>query len=232
MASEEEDHIGGGKGPKPTISKEDCVKGDQELSEFALEALIVLKVTVDQLHRRAAKASLERAALLTLSNSVAELFEGSEKPTAAMLRILEAVLVAVLEGTYPELPAPLATSETLRLIVGQRRLKAGDVTGARQVCKQLFDELENTDRKSWNYGNLVHDSNILNGFLALNDDRISDAAEALVRAAATPGSPQLNSFGPDLSLAWALLALGEDSAVLAYLKGVSKLWSPMTGISV
>jgi hypothetical protein len=41
----------------------------------------------------------------------------------------------------------------------------------------------------------------------------------------TPGSPQLNSFGPDMTLAKELLELGEQEAVMAYLKACSIFWA-------
>ena len=38
----------------------------------------------------------------------------------------------------------------------------------------------------------------------------------LIAAGRTPGSPQLNSFGPDMTLASELLELGESEVVLGY----------------
>jgi hypothetical protein len=46
-----------------------------------------------------------------------------------------------------------------------------------------------------------------------------------VRAGKTPGSPQLNSFGPDRDLARALLERGERAAVLAYLADCARFWT-------
>ena len=40
----------------------------------------------------------------------------------------------------------------------------------------------------------------------------------------TPGSPQLNSFGPDFMLDRELLEKGERAAVLAHLELVGKFW--------
>ena len=51
---------------------------------------------------------------------------------------------------------------------------------------------------------------------------------AELRAAGhTPGSPQLDSFGPDIRLAWDLLQRGQDQAVLDYLHDVARFWSPI-----
>ena len=45
-----------------------------------------------------------------------------------------------------------------------------------------------------------------------------------MRAGKTPGSPQLDSFGPDRDLARALLERGERTAVLAYLAECARFW--------
>ena len=42
---------------------------------------------------------------------------------------------------------------------------------------------------------------------------------------ATPGSPQLNSFGPNMSLASDLLQQGETEAVLAYFELCRVFWT-------
>lgn len=52
------------------------------------------------------------------------------------------------------------------------------------------------------------------------------AGQPGVRAAAgdTPGSPQLNSFGPNMTLARDLLQRGETAPVLAYFEQVRRFW--------
>ena len=44
------------------------------------------------------------------------------------------------------------------------------------------------------------------------------------RAGKTPGSPQLNSFGPNMMLAEALLEAGRKETVIEYLKLCGKFW--------
>ncbi|SFN71734.1 hypothetical protein SAMN05216289_1602 [Dokdonella immobilis] len=46
----------------------------------------------------------------------------------------------------------------------------------------------------------------------------------LLEAAKSPGSPQLDSFGPNMLLANELVAAGERDAVIAYLRGVQLFW--------
>ncbi len=51
------------------------------------------------------------------------------------------------------------------------------------------------------------------------------AKNHLLAAGATPGSPQLDSFGPQMQLAGELLAQGEKETVLQYLDLVARFWA-------
>ena len=69
------------------------------------------------------------------------------------------------------------------------------------------------------------------GLLALNQGNVKPASQYL-DAGSTPGSPQLNSFGPDMSLAQALLEKGERDTVLEYFcaaahrRWAGTIWTP------
>ena len=78
--------------------------------------------------------------------------------------------------------------------------------------------------KDWNYGNAVHDGNMVLGLVALKGGDRDRAAQYLQRAGGTPGSPQANSFGPNMSLAKKLFEAGERKAVLEYFKLCRKFW--------
>lgn len=83
--------------------------------------------------------------------------------------------------------------------------------------------------ENWNYGNAIHIGHTVLGLIALND---SDEITAIVELAAsgnTPGSPQLNSFGPTMQLAKALLRAGHVEPVLEYLEQCRAFWE-MGGI--
>ena len=79
--------------------------------------------------------------------------------------------------------------------------------------------------KDWNDGNAIHNSNEILGRIALKKGDIEAAKKHLSLAGDTPGSPQLNSFGPDLKLAEELFAVGEVDSVVSYLEACKKFWS-------
>jgi len=78
--------------------------------------------------------------------------------------------------------------------------------------------------KDWNYGNAIHDSNVVLGRLALREGDVAAAKARLIAAAQSKGSPQMNSFGPNVSLAKDLLEKGEKEAVIDYLNACKKFW--------
>jgi len=79
-------------------------------------------------------------------------------------------------------------------------------------------------KPDWNYGNLVHDVNAMLCLAALHAGDKKQADEYLFSAGRSPGSPQLDSFGPDFSYAAKMLKAGETNAVLQYLDLVGNFW--------
>ena len=77
---------------------------------------------------------------------------------------------------------------------------------------------------NWNYGNLIYNMHSLLGRIDLREGNLAGAKRHLAASASTPGSPQLNSFGPDFVLAAELLEKGERDAVLAHLDAVGVFW--------
>ncbi len=66
-------------------------------------------------------------------------------------------------------------------------------------------------KSDWNYGNAVQDINIVLGRLKLKSGEVEAAKARLLAAGKSPGSPQMNSFGPNMTLAKDLLAKGEQA---------------------
>lgn len=102
-------------------------------------------------------------------------------------------------------------------------LTAERLDKAEQYAKQLL-ELAEAHRDHGHYGNAVHVGYLVLGHLALRNDDVPQAAAYLIEAGRTPGSPQLNSFGPSMSLANALLERGQRDVVLEYLELVGQFW--------
>jgi len=91
-------------------------------------------------------------------------------------------------------------------------------------AKEYADRMLKETSAEWNYGNNIHHGNIILGRIAISVDDIQEAKERLIKAGQTPGSPHLNSFGPDMTLARELLQKGEKDVVLKYLELCSKFW--------
>lgn len=95
--------------------------------------------------------------------------------------------------------------------------------------QQALDYLESANKNisDWNYGNAIHLANLVLGKINLINDDLEQAKDYLLKAARTDGSPQLKSFGPNMSLARDLLEVGEKEVVLKYLDLVKKFWYPL-----
>lgn len=100
---------------------------------------------------------------------------------------------------------------------------AGDLQKARAYAELLLREAT-SQQGSWNHGNAVHKGNLILGRIAAAEGRVADAVTFLRAAGETPGSPQLNSFGPNMTLARDLLERGERDAVLAYFEACRVFW--------
>src|SRR5208282_5457821 len=100
---------------------------------------------------------------------------------------------------------------------------AGDDDQVKSLAREYLS-LASTYRCNWNYGNAIHDANRYPGLVSLRNGNTQDAASFLQLSGKTPGSPQLNSFGPDLDLADGLLKRGEIGPVTQYLTDIKLFW--------
>lgn len=78
--------------------------------------------------------------------------------------------------------------------------------------------------KDWNYGNAVQDFNVVLGRLDLRAGDVDSAKTHLVAAGHSRGSPQMDSFGPNVSLAKDLLIKGEKVIVREYFDLCKVFW--------
>ena len=106
---------------------------------------------------------------------------------------------------------------------------SNDYESAKELISEYL-ELAGEYRCNWNFGNAIHDANRILGLISLRNGEIDEAAAYLLEAGKSSGSPQLDSFGPDLDLASELQKLGKSDEVLIYLNDIASFWVMNNGI--
>ena len=106
--------------------------------------------------------------------------------------------------------------------------EVGKIEDARKYAEELLT-LAQTFQVDWNYGNAIQDGNLVLGRIALKEGRTEEAKQHLLEAGKSPGSPQMNTFGPNMSLAKDLLEKGEREVVVEYLELCRKFWEMQDG---
>jgi hypothetical protein len=123
--------------------------------------------------------------------------------------------------------------------------RAGDKRAAAAQANELL-EMATTYRKDWNYGNAVHSAHLVLGRIAADAGRMGEAKRHLMESVTSlpytfesiktepweepfpkrpyKASPQMDTFGPDMSFAHFLLEKGEKEAVLKYLDLCGRFW--------
>ena len=99
---------------------------------------------------------------------------------------------------------------------------------ARSFAEEL-ERLTPRFKKDWNYGNAIQNFNIVLGRLALKSGNVEEARNRLLAAGHSPGGPQMDTFGANMTLANELLAKGEKAVVLEYFKLCRKFWEMHDG---
>jgi len=100
---------------------------------------------------------------------------------------------------------------------------AGRIDEARSHADELMALIPKF-KGNWNYGNAIQDAHVVLGRIAVSEGRFDDAKRHLLAAGRSPGSPQMDSFGPNLSLAKDLLEKGERETVLEYFELCRRFW--------
>lgn len=121
-----------------------------------------------------------------------------------------------------------ATTQEQRFYALGDAAKTGFAIGKVEDARKYADELLALSPKfkeNWNYGNALHDGNMVLGRVALAQGKTEEAKKYLLEAGRSPGSPQIDSFGPNMSLAKDLLEHGERQAVVDYLERCRSFWS-------
>ena len=107
--------------------------------------------------------------------------------------------------------------------LAKNAFRAGHIDKAQAYARELL-QLAPMYRDNWNYGNAIYYGYFILGRVALQQGNLKLAAQYLLDAASTPGSPQLNSFGPNVTLAKELLDAGQSGPVLQYFAQVRSFW--------
>jgi len=106
--------------------------------------------------------------------------------------------------------------------VGAQQFRAGSGLTSMQLTSSAEEPLRDYSSN----GDAVHHGNTILGLLALQAGEIETAGKYLIESAKTEGSPVLNSFGPSMLLAKALLEAGQKDKVLEYFELCEKFWMP------
>lgn len=105
----------------------------------------------------------------------------------------------------------------------KRSFEIGKVEDARNFAVELMALIPKYTNSS-NYGNAVQDANLVLGRIAVREGKIAEAKKYLAASGKSNGSPTMNSFGPNMSLALDLLKVGERDAVLEHFIRCRKFW--------
>jgi hypothetical protein len=121
----------------------------------------------------------------------------------------------------------LDASEKSRVIrlgdLAKSAFTAGEIEKTRYHAEQVT-QFGKEHPDDWEYRTSIHQANIVLGRIALKQKKIKLADEYLLKAGQTPGSPALNSFGPNMTLAKELLQAGQRKTVLQYFELCRKFW--------
>lgn len=100
---------------------------------------------------------------------------------------------------------------------------AGDFAAVSNLTAEYL-ALAAVYRCNWNYGNAIHDANRFLGLVSVKHGDVELASQYLLKAGKSTGSPQLDTFGPELDLANELLKQGAVEPVKEYLRDIKRFW--------
>ncbi len=107
--------------------------------------------------------------------------------------------------------------------------KKGNYEAAIEYINEYL-ELATHYQGNWNFGNAIHDGYRYLGLIGYSQGDLNRAAEYLVKSSESTGSPQLDTFGPELDLANLLLQEGKTEEVKIYLNGIKRFWEMDNGV--
>ena len=117
--------------------------------------------------------------------------------------------------------SPPAVRAALMPEIAMTAFAAGDHDKARRHAETMLNALPRDPRHAIRNR---HVANLVLGRVGLAENDLEEARTRLLAAGDIQGSPTLRSFGPDMSLAKALLERGETGTVLRYLELCLGFW--------
>lgn len=151
----------------------------------------------------------------------------------AILLLLMSALseVTVVLATIASIVIPKADYVRWLLLgaVARTRFQLGLLATSKRLAAELLRQAEN-HVGDWNYGNAIHQANSLLGRIALRQGDLIAAKRYLIASGQTQGSPNLASFGPNMTLAKELIEAGEVATVLEYFSICSMFWEDPFGL--
>jgi len=166
------------------------------------------------------KAALQRGDLDAATRLASDLMHGVVRQKQTLTPTPQEKL-ATLENA-----APPAGIERFYALPGLAKaaFQATELDRAERYARELLEAAPEYP-KDWNYGNAIFYGNMVLGRVALSRDKnVALAKSSLLASAQMPGSPQLDSFGPNMSLAKDLLGQGERETVQEFLALCGKFW--------
>lgn len=131
---------------------------------------------------------------------------------------------------YIENPKSVSDSEAHMILkdLAWKEYQLGNFDEAKKYSNELL-RLNKIVDENWNYGNAIHHAHTIIGLVSFENNDIISARNHLNKSSKTPGSPQLDSFGPVLILAQKMIEAGEIEPCKKFLKNCKKFWKMEDG---
>ncbi len=108
----------------------------------------------------------------------------------------------------------------------ERATKAKDCPKMQSLAGELL-AVARYYSSNWNYGNAIFDGHMAYASCEAKNKNFDSAIHHITEASKTPGSPQLNTFGPpynDMSVLSDLLREGHTTEVMTFLNSLKRFW--------
>jgi hypothetical protein len=196
-----------------------------QYSTFVSETLngaVSQKALAEELLKKAdAMNQTDGASARSLADSYHLRWVGAQTPQ-------ERASFARKELEYAELAANRSKAnpewyQTLLVRAAKAAVEAGEFEKAQQLANDALAQVGS--RNDNTTGPVIHDAHVVLGRVDLAAGRVAGAKQHLLAAGRVIGGGSLTSFGPNMSLAKALLEHGERETVVKYLEECESFWS-------